>query len=305
MADVAASVLARFKNKAAKSGRSYQLCLQLFCQEEFLRRLEKSKYAENLVLKDVLFLYSLADFDSRVTADMNFLLGKMPNTPEQLRAILEEIIATETGNDFITFEIKNAAPIAGAKKHAGMGASLAARIKNIKTPFGIDFGVGDVIVPRQEKRMIPTRLDDFEAPTVNTYSPETTVAEKIGAILSLMGFSSRMKDYYDLYYLANKFDFDGAILTEALKKTFENRGQKFTVEQSDQGMVFGSDDAMQKKWNGFCRKIDTKTDDDSTVLRTIKTFLAAPHKAAVTGDKYTESWSAYNGSWTRGGNNNG
>ncbi len=47
MADMAASVLARLKNKAKESGRSYQLCLQLFCQEEFLRRLEKSKYAEN------------------------------------------------------------------------------------------------------------------------------------------------------------------------------------------------------------------------------------------------------------------
>lgn len=89
MADVAASVLARLKNKAAKSGRSYQLCLQLFCQEEFLRRLEKSKYAENLVLKGGLFLYSLTDFDSRVTADVDFLLRKMPNTPEQLQAILE------------------------------------------------------------------------------------------------------------------------------------------------------------------------------------------------------------------------
>lgn len=107
MADVAASVLARLKNKAAKSGRSYQLCLQLFCQEEFLRRLEKSKYAENLVLKGGLFLYSLTDFDSRVTADVDFLLRKMPNTPEQLQAILEGIIATQTGNDFITFEIKN------------------------------------------------------------------------------------------------------------------------------------------------------------------------------------------------------
>ena len=32
MADIAASVLARLKNKAAESGRSYQLCLQLFCQ---------------------------------------------------------------------------------------------------------------------------------------------------------------------------------------------------------------------------------------------------------------------------------
>lgn len=51
MADIAASVLARLRNKAAESGRSYQLCLQLFCQEEFLRHLEKSKYAENLVLK--------------------------------------------------------------------------------------------------------------------------------------------------------------------------------------------------------------------------------------------------------------
>ena len=53
MADIAASVLTRLKNKAQASGRSYQLCLQLFCQEEFLRRLEKSKYAENFVLKGI------------------------------------------------------------------------------------------------------------------------------------------------------------------------------------------------------------------------------------------------------------
>lgn len=43
MADTAASVLARLKNKSKKNGRSYQLCLQLFCQEEFLRRLGEIK----------------------------------------------------------------------------------------------------------------------------------------------------------------------------------------------------------------------------------------------------------------------
>ena len=107
MADLAASVLARLKNKAKESGRSYQLCLQLFCQEEFLRRLEKSKYAENLVLKGGLFIYSLTDFDSRVTVDVDFLLRKIPNTPEQLKVVLEEIIATKTGNDFISFEIRS------------------------------------------------------------------------------------------------------------------------------------------------------------------------------------------------------
>lgn len=297
MADIAASVLARLKNKAQISGRSYQLCLQLFCQEEFLRRLEKSKYAENLVLKGGLFIYSLTDFDSRVTVDVDFLLRQMPNTPEQLKTVLEEIIATPTGNDFITFEIKDVAPIAVAKKYAGIGASVVARIKNTKTPFSIDFGVGDVIVPKQEKRKIPTQLSDFDAPTVNTYSLETTIAEKIDAILSLMEFSSRMKDYYDIYYLANRFDFDGATLTKALKKTFENRGHDFTVEQFEQVMGFDRDGAMQKKWKAFVRKIDTKTDDYGTVLKTIKEFLTEPFVAAVKGKEIIDKWSAYSGKW--------
>lgn len=297
MADIAASVLARLKNKAAESGRSYQLCLQLFCQEEFLRRLEKSKYAENLVLKGGLFLYSLTDFDSRVTVDVDFLLRKIPNTPEQLRGILEEIIAVHTGNDFVAFEIKDVAPIAVAKKYAGIGVSIVARIKNTRTPFGIDFGVGDVIVPKQEKRKIPTQLDDFVAPTVNTYSIETTVAEKIDAILSLMEFSSRMKDYYDIYYLANKFDFDGATLTEALKKTFENRGHSFTIEQFEQVMSFADDSAMQKKWKAFCRKIDIQTDDFNTVLKIIEMFLTEPFTVVVKSNEFTEKWSAANGEW--------
>ena len=297
MADIAASVLARLKNKAAESGRSYQLCLQLFCQEEFLRRLEKSKYAENLVLKGGLFLYSLTDFDSRVTVDVDFLLRQIPNTPEQLKSLLEEIITVPTGNDFVTFEIKDVAPIAVAKKYAGIGASIVARIKNTRTPFSIDFGVGDVIVPKQEKRRIPTQLPYFESPTVNTYSVETTVAEKLDAILSLMEFSSRMKDYYDIYYLANKFDFDGKVLTEALNKTFENRGHAFTIEQFEQVMSFADDSAMQKKWKAFCRKIDTKTDDFGTVLRTIKVFLTEPFTAAVKSNEFTEKWSAADGEW--------
>lgn len=299
MADISASVLARLKNKAKESGRSYQLCLQLFCQEEFLRRLEKSRYAENLVLKGGLLIYSLTDFDSRVTVDVDFLLWQIPNTLEQLKGILEEIIAVQTGNDFVIFEIKDVAPIAVAKKYAGIGASIVACIKNTRTPFGIDFGVGDVIVPKQEKRKIPTQLDDFIAPTVNTYSIETTIAEKIDAILSLMEFSSRMKDYYDIYYLANKFDFDGKMLSEALRRTFSNREHNFTAEQFEQVMGFDDDATMQKKWKAFVRKIDTKIDDYSTVLKTIKTFLTRPFTAAVESKEFTEQWIAAENQWKK------
>ena len=186
MTDIASSVLTRLKNKAKESGRSYQLCLQLFCQEEFLRRLEKSKYAENLVLKGGLFLYSLTDFDSRVTVDVDFLLHRIPNTLEQLKSGLDEIIAVPTDNDFITFEIKAMAPITVTRKYAGISAAIVACIKNTRTPFSIDFGVGDVIIPKQEKRQIPTQLPDFLPPRINTYSIENTIAEKLDAILSLM-----------------------------------------------------------------------------------------------------------------------
>ena len=50
MADIAASVLARLKNKAAESGRSYQLCLQLFCQEQS-RKKEKSPLSLMILLR--------------------------------------------------------------------------------------------------------------------------------------------------------------------------------------------------------------------------------------------------------------
>lgn len=120
MGDTATSVLAKLKNKSKESGRSYQLCLQLFCQEEFLRKLEKSKYVDNLILKGGLFIYSLTEFESRVTFDVDFLLQKIPNTPEKLRKVVEEIIEVDTGNDFITFEIKSAEPIALTKKYVGV-----------------------------------------------------------------------------------------------------------------------------------------------------------------------------------------
>ena len=297
MADIAASVLARLKNKAAQSGRSYQLCLQLFCQEEFLRRVEASKYTDNLILKGGLFIYSITNFDSRITVDVDFLLRKIPNTPEQLKAVLEEIITSDTGNDFITFEVKSIGPIAVAKKYAGIGATMVAHIKNTRTTFCIDFGIGDVIVPNQEKRKIPTQLEDFKAPNINTYSIETTIAEKLDAILSLMEFSSRMKDYYDIYYLANKFNFDGSTLCEALAKTCENRNHAFTAEQFEQIMTFDADDGMQKKWKAFTKKINTKTDDFKTVLETMKTFLFPPFGAAIKKQEFIKNWTAADGRW--------
>ena len=296
MADTGASVLARLRNKAKETGRSNQLCVQLFCQEEFLRRLEKSKYADNFVLKGGLFLYTLTEFDRRVTVDVDFMLRKMPNTPEKLREVISDIIKADETNDYITFEIKGVSPISVNKQYPGIHADIVARIKNTRTPFGIDFGIGDVIVPGAKKRKLPTQLDEFPAPTVNVYSIETTVAEKLDAILGLMEFSSRMKDYYDIYYLANKFDFDGKTLAEAMKRTFANRTRTFTIEQFGQMLSFSADDAMQKKWAAFCKKVNIESNFD-TVLETIRLFLLPPYQAAVSGEEYSKVWKTREKIW--------
>ena len=73
-----------------------------------------------------MFIYSLTEFDSRVTVNVDFLLRQMPNTPEQLRSVLEEIIAAPTENEFVTFEITDVAPIAVAKKYAAAAAAACA-----------------------------------------------------------------------------------------------------------------------------------------------------------------------------------
>lgn len=79
MADIAASVLAKLRNKAKASGISYQQCLQLFVQEEFLRKLSKSGCEDTLILKGGLFIYTLTNFESRAT----ILMKSIPSVKTQ------------------------------------------------------------------------------------------------------------------------------------------------------------------------------------------------------------------------------
>lgn len=112
-----------------------------------------------------------------------------------------------------------------------------------------------------------------------------------------MEFSSRMKDYYDIYYLSHKFDFDGKVLTEALAKTFVNRDHSFTLEQFEQVIHFNQDEAMIKKWNAFAHKLDTKTDEFSTVLNGISDFLEKPFTALIENKEFNQKWSAQIRKW--------
>jgi hypothetical protein len=57
----------------------------------------------------------------------------------------------------------------------------------------------------------------------SAYRPETSIAEKLHAMVTLGRADSRMKDFFDIFMLAEMESFDGADLTSAIRDTFSRR----------------------------------------------------------------------------------
>lgn len=297
MADVAASVLAKLKNKAKASGVSYQQCLQLFFQEEFLRKLASSRYANNFVLKGGLFIYTLTNFESRATVDVDFLMRGLNNDLAQMDDIIKEILAVNTGNDFVSFKAKKAEPITEQRKYHGVSTQITGYIKNVRVPFNVDIGVGDIIVPNAERRKIQTQLDGYEKPEILTYSLESTIAEKLDAILQRFELTGRMKDFYDIYYLSRTFDFDGLKLQTAIRKTLQNRGTSYERNSFARITSLVEDADMQVKWRYFLRSLGNPNIDFQTVIRGIQSLLEPVWNAFWEETDFQMKWSCNKNTW--------
>jgi len=298
MADVAASVLAKLKNKAKADRISYQQCLQLFFQEEFLRRLAGSRYAENFVLKGGLFIYTLTNFESRATVDVDFLMRGLNNDLARMDEIIAEILVVDTGNDFVTFKAGKTEPIAVQRKYHGVSTQITGYIKNVRVPFNVDIGVGDVIVPDAQRRNIQTQLDGYEKPEILTYSLESTIAEKFDALLQRFELTSRMKDFYDIYYLSRTFDFDGLKLQTAIQETLQNRGTAYEKDSFDRILALADDPDMQVKWRYFLKTLGNPDMPFAKVVDGIKAFLLPIWDAIVAEDALLKSWKSKKCIWT-------
>lgn len=297
MADKAASVLAKLKNKAKASGISYQQCLQLFFQEEFLRKLAGSQYADNFILKGGLFIYTLTNFESRATVDVDFLMRGLNNDLAHMDEIIADILAVDTGNDFVAFEASKTEPIALQRKYHGVSTQITGHIKNVRVPFNMDIGVGDVIVPKAERRNIQTQLADFEKPEILTYSLESTIAEKFDAILQRFELTGRMKDFYDIYYLSHTFDFDGLKLQTAIQETLQNRGTAYEKDSFDRVLALADDSDMQTKWRYFLKTLGNPEIEFSKVIMGITAFLQPVWYSVLAENEYQRQWNSKENKW--------
>lgn len=294
--NMAASVLTRLKNQSKEEGIPFQMVLQLFAQEEFLRKLSLSQYADNLILKGGMFIYTLTEFDSRPTRDIDFLIKNLHGSLENIEHTMRDICNISTGNDFITIEVLRTETISVDKKYPGVKTSFMGSIGKVRIPFSIDVGIDDVIVPDPIKRMIITRLPDFVSPEVYTYSLESTIAEKFDAILQRMAGTSRMKDFYDIYYLSGIFDFEGEILFEAVKSTLVHRNRELPDDVFAEIEDFKNSDALNIQWKAFDPVKESGLLFDDALDRLIA-FLEPIYQNILRETDFDKRWSCENKMW--------
>jgi predicted nucleotidyltransferase component of viral defense system len=278
--------------KAKNENIALQQLLNLFFQEEFIRRLSKSEVRENLILKGGFLLYSISDFTTRPTVDADYLLKNHSNELGSVEELVRSIIKQKSNNEFMRIEIKSVEPISEIKEYHGIRVNLVGLLGKTITPFSIDFGVGDTIVPAPLIRTLPVLLDGFEKPTILTYSLESTISEKLDAIIRFMESTGRMKDFFDIYYLATSFDFEGGKVQEAIQATFSNRRTPIEPDSVQVLKRLITNEEINKRWSIFCKKVLKYELEMDGVIKLIIAFIDPPFLAMLERNEFSKHWNS-------------
>lgn len=249
------SLKAKVKNLALKNNIDSSYILQTFMFEALLKRIEKSNYKDNFIIKGGFLLSSLFGVDNRTTLDLDTTLKGISLTKENIEKIIDEIINIDV-DDNIEFSIFSLKDIRLEEKYSGFCVHLNANFEGLKKHLLIDITTGDVITYREINFSYKTIFDD-EIINILAYNIETIVAEKFEAILSKNIENTRMKDYYDLYIFTSlKWDkIDKEILKKAILNTCNNRESNEYLNDSDYYIdMICKNEFIKKLWNDYKNK---------------------------------------------------
>ena len=292
------SVKARLKNFALSSGCTFQEALVYYGLERTIYRISVSPYADHFVLKGGILLYAIFDRKyERATTDVDLLARLISNSAEEMKAIFRDIFAQDV-DDALLFDLDSitAEEITEFKDYHGLHISAAAYLNRTRIPIGIDIGYGDVIYPNAVEIEFPVILE-MDAPRVKAYSLESSIAEKLEAIVKNGFLNSRYKDFYDIYVLSEKYPFHFEELQNAVKETFKSRKTPMTMDTPAFSNEFLNDAMHQTRWNSFLKKKKALIPVPmSEAMTRIKNFVTP--LLTLSTDPITE-WDPYEGCWKK------
>jgi hypothetical protein len=154
----------------------------------------------------------------------------------------------------VAFDIAGleAAPIREDLEYGGVRVRTQATIAGARIPIQVDVGFGDAITPGPIEIVYPALLD-APAAHLRAYPIETVVAEKFHALAVRGITNSRLKDYYDLWLIADTFELDRAPLAAAVRQTFERRETALPQEKPT-----GLSEAYVETWGDQWRTFLTR-----------------------------------------------
>lgn len=247
------AVRQRLLKIARETKRPSQEVLQYYAMERFLYRLSVSRYAEKFILKGGL-LFNVWNFgDFRATQDIDFL-GIISNKPDHIENVCRQICEVNC-NDGIVFDPKTVSTfiIQPQKDYQGVQIKFKGVVDRSKVHMRIDVGFADAVHPNPVSFSYPTILE-MPAPTLWGYTQESVVAEKVDAMLQLGELNSRMKDFYDVWYLSYRVPFEMNMLSQALRATIDRRKTELAIEPAVFQPAFGVDRLKREQWFNFCRQ---------------------------------------------------
>lgn len=262
----AASIRARLLNQAQHGGLDFNWLLTRFGLERLLYRLGISEWREQFLLKGALLFDLWFKQPMRATTDID-LLGFGSAELAYLQQVFQRVCSCvcEDGIVFDPASVR-ATEIRKESNYTGVRVTLAGNLDGARCSVQVDIGFGDAVTPAPTLVQFPVLLSDLPQPQLRVYPVYTVIAEKYHAIVSLGMFNTRMKDYFDLWVLAQHANLDRPTLVLAIHTTFARRATPLPIGiplgLSD---VFTKDAGKQLQWRAFLTK----------------NRLAAPELAAV------------------------
>lgn len=223
--NLSASVRARLLSLAQTRGEDYQRVLGRYAIERLLYRLGRSKYRDKFALKGATLFTLWTGQMHRPTKDLDLLGRGLSSTITEVEAIIREI-CTAQEEDGIAFDPESVegARIKENDEYDGGARQISGRVGwSANSDAGRRYWLCDAVYPEPELASFPVLLP-MEAPLIRAYPREATISEKFHAMVVLDIRNSRMKDFYDIWFMANTWKVDRDSLQKAIEFSFKRRG---------------------------------------------------------------------------------
>jgi predicted nucleotidyltransferase component of viral defense system len=291
--NLAASIQGQLLQLAKQKQEDYNYLLMRYASDRLLYRLSQSQYKQKFVLKGATLFRVWNGEPHRATKDLD-LLSYGTNEVSNLMEIFQEICCVSCEDDGINFQPED---IIGEKikedqEYEGVRLKLKGKLGSIPLMVQVDIGFGDAIASSTEQVSFPAILD-LPVPCLQIYPRETVVAEKFQAMVSLGISNSRLKDFYDIWFLCQHFEFQGSLLSQAIQATFERRKTPLPMAAPLALTAEFSEDAdKQKQWQGFLKKGQLKSTQKSLsqTIGVIKDFVMPPCFAMAKSEDFNLIW---------------